>query len=211
MLSKYKTDVFSEEIFAKIKDFHKKQIEEATHKKYSNEMGRHYVITRLPDDITEAVIKKAEEETGLENLAVVYAQVIRYQIQNGEVPFLVNHLDRLYCTYILDIGIGGTIDWPLIVEGQVFPTVPNSVVFLKGQMDHHERPEYPSSSEEDFLDLIFVHLGHKGDQDVLLADKFFKLSPERFESAISALIPQKDPWYGTEPGNTSESKKVRYN
>ena len=211
MFSTYKTNVFSEDVFAKIKDFHKEQLEKATHKKYSNEMGRHYVITRLPDEIAEAIVKKAEEETGLENLAVVYAQVIRYQIQNGEVPFLINHLDQLYCTYILDIGVGGTIDWPLIVEDQTFPSVPNSVVFLKGELDHHSRPDYPSSEEKDFLDLLFVHLGHKGDKDVLLADKFFKLSPERFESAISAMIPQNDPWYGTDRGSTSESKKVRYN
>lgn len=207
MLSTYKTNVFSEDVFQKIKNFHKESLETSEYLKYSNELGRHYVITRFPEEIDKAIIEKAEEETGLENLAVVYAQVIRYQIRNGEIPFLIDHVDRLYCTYIMDIGVGGTIDWPLIVEGEAFPSVPNSVVFLKGEIDHHSRPDYPSSSEEDFLDLIFVHLGHKGDSNVKMGDQFFSLSGKRFELALNAMIPHNDPWYGTDRQKPQQHEK----
>ncbi len=209
MFSTYRTNVFSEDIFEKLKEFHKEKIETAKHKKYSDEMGRYYVITRFPEDITKAIVKKAEEELGMENLDIVYAQIIRYQIQHGEVPFLIDHTDKLYCTCILDIGIGGTIDWPLIVEGKTFPSVPNSVVFLKGELDYHSRPEYPSSDEEDFLDLIFVHIGQKGDNNMKMADNFFSMSEERFEAALRSMILQNDPWYGTSRGSDSESKKSR--
>jgi hypothetical protein len=207
MFSKYKTDVFSDDVFLKIKNFHKDTIESSKRSRYSNEMGRYYVITRFPKDIAESVIQKAEEETGIKDLDIVYVQVIRYQIHNGEVPFLVHHVDQLYCTYILDIGIDGTVDWPLIVEGQEFPSTPNSVVFLKGELDHHSRPEYPSSSEDDFLDLIFVHLGQKGDSNVQMADKFFNLPENRFQAALDIMIPNNDPWYDFKKSQNQQTDK----
>ena len=174
MLSKYKTNVFSDDMFLKIKNFHSESLKKTNNAKYYNEVGRYYSVTSFPEDIAKSVIGKAEEETGLKDLEIIYVQAVRYQIKDGEVPSLNKHLDEVYYTYILDIAVGGTVEWPLIVEGEEFPSIPNSVVFLKGDSDEHFRPEYPSKSKEDYLDLVFVYLGHKGDKHVVAGREYLK-------------------------------------
>jgi hypothetical protein len=107
------------------------------------------------------------------------------------MPSLGNHVDDFYATHTLNIIIDSTLNWPLTVEGVDFPSITNSAVFLKGDEDFHSRPEYPSSSENDYVIAIFVNLA-PSDSEIIKKSRAFRSLPKEVQEAMKLKMTPND-------------------
>jgi hypothetical protein len=189
MKSLYKENMFSDNVFSKIKDFTLASLENSKGVKYSDGFGRHYKIVVLPEDIKSDILKGVRDSLNDQDLEVAYVQAIKYQIQGESRPKLVGHKDTDLGTYTLDLVIEGTVNWPLFVEGQGFDSFPNSAVLLKGDEEYHERKEFPSENESDYLVLLFVHFAPKDSELVSITNSIFSLGQEDLDEFLQAVTP----------------------
>ena len=157
--------------------------------KYAGNYGRSYSIVEVPENLKEPLLVKARSGFDLDDLDIVYAQVVKYQIKDGRVPRLEPHLDKLFCTHTLDIILDTNMEWSLIVEDQTFPSLKNSSVFLKGDEEFHHRPDFPSTSEDDYVLALFLHMAREGDRNLEMGRNFFKLPKEAQKLWISKMSP----------------------
>lgn len=189
MKSFYKENVLSDSDFAIVKDFCLNHLQTSEYVKYSDQHGRYYDLIDLPVEVKDIIMKSCRNEIGDQSLDVVYCQIVKYQIKDGVVPKLTKHKDNLYCTYIMDLVVDASMNWPLEVENMSFDGIQNSAVFLHGGTDLHGRPAYPSSSEEDYVTNLFVHISPEGDDNLKKAREFEKLSAKQRRFVIDSLIP----------------------
>lgn len=126
---------------------------------YAGGYSRYGSFIDFPEEIENIFIKKAREHFKVDNLLVTYYQLVKYQIIDNNIPKLLPHLDKLPSTHIIDLCIDTTLsDWGLLVEDQLFIDKKNSAVFLYGNEEVHSRPEYPSTSTEDYSLQLFINL-----------------------------------------------------
>jgi hypothetical protein len=177
MKSFYKDNIFNDASFSMIKDYVFKHIESSNDFNYTKIYGRYWNTIDFNDDINNLLIKTARSGFGVDDLEIVYTQCVKYQIKNGVIPSLGNHIDNFYATHTLNIIIDSTLDWPLTVEGVDFPSLTNSAVFLKGDEDFHYRPKYPSLSEDDYVVAIFVNFAPEN-SEIMKQSRKFKALPE---------------------------------
>jgi len=189
MISIYKTDFFDIDTFKSIKDFVVDFIDGDKSIEYANSFKRYYSVVFLPENIKEKILSMAKKETGDDSLDVVYSQIVKYQIKDGVVPVLPRHKDEVTGEWVVDIVIDGTVNWPLIIEDKSFDNLPNSVIFIKGEDEFHERPDFPSSSEDDYLLLLFVHLANKDSKYMRVAKEIFGMSEKDRDSFLKAAKP----------------------
>jgi hypothetical protein len=157
MKSFYVKDIFDKDTFGKIKEQVYSFILKNENFNYTNSYGRYWGLIDFTEDINNKILNKAKEHTKIDNLEIAYIQCIKYQTKEGNVPLLESHVDDFYAIYTMDITIETTIDWPLRVEDKFFDCLPNSVVFLKGDEDEHDRPPYPGN-DKDYMLMIFANL-----------------------------------------------------
>jgi hypothetical protein len=189
MISFQKTNLFSENIFLKIKDFCFEQSKFFDSKCYSDMFGRYYRLVFFPEDIHNEILLKAKEFLSDSSLKIVYGQIIKYQLKGDIIPQLESHKDNLNSDHIINLVIDSTIDWPLCVEDldgnmQEFPSIVNSAVFLKGDQEGHWRKRYPSDSESDYLFLLFVHISPEDRPSWQMAKQVYDL-PEAFREKVA--------------------------
>lgn len=126
---------------------------------YADGYSRYGSFIDFPEEIENLLTRKAREHFNIEDLSITYLQIVKYQIINGNVPKLSPHIDKLPCTHIIDLCIDTTLkDWGLLVEDVLFVDKPNSAVFLYGSEEIHSRPDYTSTSEEDYSLQLFINL-----------------------------------------------------
>lgn len=125
---------------------------------YAAGYGRYGVFMDFPKELEDIFIEKAKAYFKLDDLAITYFQLVKYQIVNGSIPKLIPHTDELPCTHIIDLCIDTTVkNWGLTVEDALFIDKPNSAVFLYGSEELHSRPEYPSDNPEDYSLQLFIN------------------------------------------------------
>ena len=191
MKSFYKENAFSDKDFNMIKDHVYDHIEASDDFNYTKIYGRYWNTINFPDTLKEAILNEARLGFGVDNLEIVYTQCVKYQILDGVMPSLGNHVDDFYATHTLNIIIDSTLNWPLTVEGVDFPSVTNSAVFLKGDEDFHSRPDYPSSNENDYLIAIFVNLAPE-DSEIIKKTKAFRSLPIDVQKAMKLKMTPND-------------------
>lgn len=169
-----------ESLLKQVTEFANNQLVKSDSVKYAGNYGRSYVILQIPETLKPDLLAKARAGFDIDDLDIVYAQVVKYQIKDGRVPKLDMHLDKLFCTHTLDIILDTNMEWSLIVEDKIFPSTKNSAVFLKGDEEYHSRPEFPSTSEDDYVLAIFLHMAREGDKNLEMARNFFSL-PEHLQ------------------------------
>jgi hypothetical protein len=174
----YKENLFNDKDFNLIKDHVVSHIENSKDFNYTKIYGRYWNTIHFPEEINQLLIKTSRDGFNVDNLEIVYTQCVKYQIVDGVIPSLGNHVDDFYATHTLNIIVDSTLNWPLTVEGVDFPSVTNSAVFLKGDEDFHNRPEYPSSDEKDYVIAIFVNLAPEDSEIIKKTRAFRSLSKE---------------------------------
>jgi len=189
MKSLYKINFFDNETFNKIKKCVFEKIEYPNILDYGQEFKRYYKIVFLPDDIKNMLLEKAKKETKDDSLEIIYTQIVKYQIKDGNIPELRKHKDVVTGEWVMDIVVDGTIDWPIVIENESFSNIPNSVSFIKGEEDFHWRPDFPSSNEEDYLLLLFVHLANKDSKYAQVSRSIFEMKEKTLESFLKSAKP----------------------
>lgn len=191
MKSFYKQDLFSTEEFGVLKEHVLSHINNSEDFNYTKTYGRYWNTIHFPADIGNLILNVARSGFQVDNLDIVYTQCVKYQIKDGVIPSLGNHVDDFYATHTLNIIIDSTLDWPLTVEGVDFPSLSNSAVFLKGDEDFHSRPEYPSESPEDYVVAIFVNLAPE-DSEIIAKAKKFRSLPENVQKSMRLKMTPND-------------------
>jgi len=189
MKSFFKENLFEEKEFNDLKSFILSQIDSFEDFRYAKAYGRYYQGVHFEEPMRSLIVQKARENFGIDNLDIVYTQCAKYQIKDGCIPSLGRHKDNFYATHTMDIVIETTIDWPLEVEGEYFPSTPNVGMFLKGDEDYHSRPEYPSDDNKDYLIVIFVNLAPEGHEALIKAREFFALPEHVRKQMRDKMVP----------------------
>lgn len=150
-------DFFTKEMFEEVK----KQVYNVglgtPEKQYHPMMGRWESGINLSFDIEEYVLHKIREIFNDNTILKAYHFTVRYQVQNGCVPNLWEHLDQNGSQISINIAIENTANWPLIVEGKVYKQDINEAVIFCGQQHMHARPPYPSADENVWTTQLFLH------------------------------------------------------
>lgn len=144
---------FSQENFKLLKEFCRKAIDSAN---YDSLMGRYGSGIDIPQHIKDEALKKIRKITKNKNLVPAYNYLAKYQIVNGCIPNLWDHMDQNASQISLNITIEKTLDWQLIVNDIPFSLEENSAVVYSGQLHRHARPYYPSDKESDFVVQLFM-------------------------------------------------------
>jgi hypothetical protein len=191
MKSFYKESLFKDNDFSLIKSSVIDHIKSSKDFNYTKIYGRYWNTINFHKDIEQILIETARSNFNIDNLEIVYTQCVKYQIVDGVMPSLGNHVDDFYATHTLNIIIDSTLNWPLTVEGVDFPSITNSAVFLKGDEDFHSRPEYPSSSENDYVIAIFVNLA-PSDSEIIKKSRAFRSLPKEVQEAMKLKMTPND-------------------
>jgi hypothetical protein len=191
MKSFYKENLLSEKDFNLIKSHVAHHIYNSKDFNYTKIYGRYWNTIRFPEEINQLLIQTSRDGFNIDNLEIVYTQCVKYQIVDGVIPSLGNHIDDFYATHTLNIILDSTLNWPLTVEGVDFPSITNSAVFLKGDEDFHSRPEYPSSNEDDYVIAIFVNLAPE-DSEIIKKTREFRSLPKEAQDVIRLKMTPND-------------------
>jgi hypothetical protein len=191
MKSFYKTNMFNEIEFDLIKNYVLNHINKSNDFNYTKTYGRYWNTIHFTNDLNSLILNVARNGFEVDNLDIVYTQCVKYQIKDGVIPSLGNHVDDFYATHTLNIIIDSTLNWPLTVEGIDFPSLSNSAVFLKGDEDFHSRPKYPSSDPNDYVVAIFVNLAPEDSEIIAKARKFRSL-PEDVQKSMRLKMTPND-------------------
>lgn len=189
MFSFYKNDFFVNDKFLEIKKFVLDNSSDLAQLEYSESFGRYYKYVVLPDSIKSDILDAARTEIKDQEIDIAYCQIVRYQPKGGVVPEIIEHRDAVTGVYVMDISIDGTVKWPLKIEDTSIDCIPNSVIFLRGELDTHKRDPFPSTNEEDFLLLLFVHLAPKDSHYIKLSKDLYGMKQEDVEAFFKAVKP----------------------
>jgi hypothetical protein len=189
MKSICKSNFFDDETFNKIKKNVLEKINDKNEIRYSKEFRRYFRIVSLPDDIKDVLLDIAKQEVQDQDLEIIYSQVVRYQIKDGAIPELREHKDSANGEWVMDIVIDATVDWPLVIDGQSFSNIENSVFFIKGEEDLHSRPDFPSQSEDDYVLLLFVHLANKDTHYARISREIFSMDEKNLNTFLRVIKP----------------------
>jgi hypothetical protein len=174
-----------------IKSYVLNHIENSNDFNYTKIYGRYWNTVDFNSDINSLLINTARSGFDVDDLEIVYTQCVKYQIKDGVIPSLGNHIDDFYATHTLNIIIDSTLDWPLTVGEVDFPSLTNSAVFLKGDEDFHSRPKYPSKNENDYVIAIFVNFAPK-DSEIIKKSKRFKSLPKDVQKSMKLKMTPND-------------------
>jgi hypothetical protein len=189
MKSIYRPNFFDDDTFEKIKKTVLEKINNEEDVRYGQEFKRYYSIIFFTNEVKEILLEKAKKETQDEDLEIIYVQVVKYQINGEAIPELRKHKDSANGEWVMDVVIDATIDWPLIIEGESFSNLPNSVIFIKGEEEEHWRPDFPSGKEEDYVVLLFVHLANKDSHYAKISRQFDGMSEKTLNSFFKIVDP----------------------
>lgn len=105
--------------------------------------------------------KKHFEDDSLEH---AFHFVARYQIHEGNIPYLWTHMDQNACQHMIDLCVTkhGLEDWGLHVDEEMFSEEENQGIFLSSCQQAHGRPPYPSQDPEAYIEILFAIYTKKG-------------------------------------------------
>jgi hypothetical protein len=189
MKSIHRSDFFDNETFNKIKEGVFEKINDQYGLSYGQDCTREYRVCFLSNELQSILLDKAKEETQNDSLEIIYNQIVKYQIKDGIVPELKQHIDRSVGELVMDIVIDATVDWPLVIEGESFSNTVNSVTFICGEEESHWRNAFPSDNQEDYVLLLFVHMANKDSQHAKDSRKLFSLGEKKANSFLRVAAP----------------------
>jgi len=125
--------------------------------KYYTMMGRWASGITISNEIEQYALEKVREIFKNDSLIPAYHYTVMYQIKDGCIPNLWEHLDQNGSQISINIAIENTANWPIIVEGKLFEQKENDAVIFCGQQHMHGRPPYPTKNESLSTTQLFLH------------------------------------------------------
>lgn len=151
--------VFDDEMFKRVKNIVKSlPMGPESGSFYHTSMGRWESGVFFDDDIEEYFLKLARDAYDDQSLVKAYHYSVRYQIQDGNIPYLHKHMDQNGCQQTIDICIESPgVTWAVEVDDVVFDEKENGAVCFYGQQQVHSRPMYPTDNPDAYVLLLFLH------------------------------------------------------
>jgi hypothetical protein len=146
----------SEEDFLELKNF----LQSYDYKSldFSDIMNKYEQTVDVSSSLVKKVDERARELFGSATMIPAYHMFAHHQItEDGDVPLLSLHLDESPGTYVVDLIIDYSVEWPIVIDKQIFYPKPNQAVLFYAEDQMHYRPKWPSDSREDFYQAIFFH------------------------------------------------------
>jgi len=123
---------------------------------YDSLIARWTGSLQIPEQINQELVVKINEICGRNDLEPAYNYLVKYQIKDECIPHLWEHVDQNGSHLSVNMTIGKSTDWKLIVERKTFELQENSAVIFLGQQHDHARPAYPSKNPEDYVIQLFL-------------------------------------------------------
>ena len=125
---------------------------------FSDIMNKYEETVDIGGDIPKKVDELARKYFESETMIPAYHMFAHHEItENGDTPLLPLHLDESPGTYVVDLIIDYSVEWPIVIDKQIFTPKPNQAVLFYAEDQLHYRPHWPSKSPDDFYQAIFFH------------------------------------------------------
>lgn len=149
---------FPDEMFERVKkNVNSIEMGPHGHLQYHTMLGRWESSINFDEDIEDFCLKKARRIFNDESLQKAYFFLARYQIVDGCIPHLWEHIDQNGTQTTIDIAIENTAGWSITVEGKDYYQSPNDAIVFAGQQHTHGRPAYPTNNPDLYTTVIFLH------------------------------------------------------
>jgi hypothetical protein len=109
-------------------------------------------------EVDDKFLELAKENFQDQSLKLSFYYTARYQIHEGNIPYLWEHLDQNGTQHTIDLCVikHKLDDWGIYVDGKLFSEEENQAVFMSTSQQIHSRPPYPSRDPEAYIVLLFA-------------------------------------------------------
>ena len=124
---------------------------------YHSIMGRWTANVVYDDEVTEALLALAKDKFNDEDLRHEFNYTARYQIHDGNIPYLWKHMDQNAGNHMIDMCVinNNLPNWGVIVDDKYFPDKENRAICVSSGQQVHSRPPYPSNDPEAYIVIVF--------------------------------------------------------
>ena len=150
-------DFFTDEMFSRVKKSIDTMGMGTDSSKFHTMLARWETSIFFEEDIEAHCLNRAREIFNDDTLEKAYFYAVRYQLKDGCIPHLWEHVDQNGTQTTIDITIENTANWGLIVEEQYFHQNINNAIIFCGQQQTHSRPPYPTTDPEKYVTVLFLH------------------------------------------------------
>jgi hypothetical protein len=129
---------------------------------YVRDMNKWSEPLFLSTKVKENILKKMKEVLNNDDIQLQDYFYSHHQVTStGRVPRLPVHIDWVPGTYVVDIRIGGNLDWEFVHGLNSHNLKINQAVICQPEFDYHYRPAWPGKNNEDFHQSVFLHMTKK--------------------------------------------------
>lgn len=109
------------------------------------------------DEVNNALLEIAKKQFNDPDLKHEFNYAARYQIHDGNIPYLWTHMDQNAGNHMIDMCVvkHKLDDWGVYVDGEFFSDKENSAICMSSGQQVHSRPPYPSDDPEAYIILVF--------------------------------------------------------
>ena len=126
--------------------------------RYHSIASRWTLNVHFTEEIDAAFLKLARENFQDPDIELSFYYTCRYQINEGNIPYLWTHMDQNGCQHTMDMCVikENLDDWGLLVDGELFSEQENSAIFMSSCQQAHGRPAFPSRDPEAYIVVLFA-------------------------------------------------------
>jgi hypothetical protein len=167
---------FNEEDLAHVQDILNKQ--DLTKMYYARDMNKWSQPLFMSKTVRDNALNKMKQILNNDDILFQdYFYSHHQKSSDGRVPRLPSHIDWVPGTYVVDIRIGGNIDWEFVHGLNSHKLKTNQAVVCQPEFDFHYRPIWPGKNPEDFHQSVFFHMIKK-DHWILPESQIIDRDPE---------------------------------
>jgi|TARA_B110000977_G_scaffold150391_1_gene190697 hypothetical protein len=125
---------------------------------YHSSTSRWTENIQLSSETEQELLDAAKEQYNDDSLERAFIFVARYQMYEGNIPYLWTHMDQNACQHMIDLCVTkhGLDDWGLHVDGKMFAEEENQGIFMSPCQQAHGRPPYTSDNPDAYIEILFA-------------------------------------------------------
>lgn len=126
--------------------------------RYHSSTSRWVENLNFSPETEKELLDAAKEHFEDDSIQKAFFFAARYQIHEGNKPYLWTHMDQNACQHMIDLCVNKhkLDDWGLHVDGQLFSEEENQGIFMSSCQQAHGRPAYPSDDPEAYIEILFA-------------------------------------------------------
>lgn len=125
--------------------------------RYHSIASRWTMNVQFSEQVDAAMLDIAKKAFQDDEIELAFYYTCRYQIYEGNIPYLWTHMDQNGCQHTIDMCVfkHKLDDWGLEVDGELFSEEENQAICMSSCQQSHGRPAYPSDDPEAYLVVLF--------------------------------------------------------